>query len=95
MSQIRPPGSSLIGRVYIPLSLPPQASDNSIIAFLNSLELEFCLMLKHTHNQSIFDQAKKATYCRWLKNLGGLIKGNTLGEINKDRNNQQSTLIRY
>jgi hypothetical protein len=86
MSQIRLPRSSLIGRVYVPSSLPLQASDNGIIAFPPLLEVKFCLMLKHTRNQSIFDQAKKATYRRWLENLGSLIEGNTLGEMNKDRN---------
>jgi hypothetical protein len=86
MSQIHPEGSSPIGRVYIPSSPPPQASDNGITAFPKSLELEFRLMLERTRNWSIFDQAKKATYRRWLENLGGPAEGNTPEEINKDRN---------
>jgi hypothetical protein len=66
MSQIRPVGSSPIGRGYIPSSLTSQASDNGVITFPISLglELEFRLMLKSTHNRSIFSQAKKATYRR-------------------------------
>jgi hypothetical protein len=62
MSQIRPDGSSLVGRVYMPSSPPPQASDNSVTAFPTSLEVEFRLMLKGTRNHGIFNQAKKATY---------------------------------
>jgi hypothetical protein len=54
MSQVHPVGSSLVGRVYIPLSLPPQA-DSSVKAFPASLELEFRLMLKGTRNCSIFN----------------------------------------
>jgi hypothetical protein len=61
MSQIRLPGSSPIGRVYLPSSLPPE---NGVCAFPESLELEFRIMLKGTRNRGIFNQAKKATYCR-------------------------------
>jgi hypothetical protein len=64
MSQIRLLRASLIGRVYIPSSPPPQALENGIILFPLLLEVEFLLMLERTRNQSIFDQAKKATYCR-------------------------------
>jgi hypothetical protein len=64
MSQVRSNGSSLIGRVYIPSSPPPQASDNSVEAFPKLLEVEFRLMLEGTHNRGIFNQAKKATYHR-------------------------------
>jgi hypothetical protein len=96
MSQVRLFGSSLVGRVYIPSSLPLQASkDDSIKAFLTSLEVEFCLMLKGTHNRGIFNQAKKATYRCWLENLGGLVEGNTLDKLNKDCNNQQSALAKF
>jgi hypothetical protein len=62
MSQIRLPSSSLVRRVYIPSSPLPQAKDNNIKAFLTLLKLEFYLMLKRTHNYSIFNQVKKATY---------------------------------
>jgi hypothetical protein len=88
MSQIRLIGSSLIGRVYIPSSPPPQASDNGVIAFPTSLalELEFRLMLKSTHNCSIFTQAKKATYRRWLENPNAEVEGNTTYKRNKDCN---------
>ena len=55
MSQIRLPGSSLVGRVYIPSSPPPQAKDNGIEAFPASLELEFCLMLEGRRNRGIFN----------------------------------------
>jgi hypothetical protein len=48
----------------MPLSPLLQASDNGVIAFPESLEVEFCLMLKGTRNRGIFNQAKKATYCR-------------------------------
>jgi len=59
MSQIRPPSSSLIGRVYLPSSPPPE---NGVCAFPKSLELEFRIMLEGTRNRGIFNQAKKATY---------------------------------
>jgi hypothetical protein len=55
MSQIRPEGSSLVGRVYMPLSPPPQAGDNSVTAFPESLEVEFRLMLEGTRNCGIFN----------------------------------------
>jgi hypothetical protein len=76
MSQIRPIGSSLIGRVYIPSSPPLQASDNGVIAFPTSLalELEFRLMLESTHNRGIFTQAKEATYVAGLRILTPRLK---------------------
>jgi hypothetical protein len=86
MSQVRLVGLSLVGRVYIPLSLPLQV-DSGVKAFPALLELEFRLMLEGTRNYSIFNQAKKATYCRWLENLGGLVEGYNLDELNKDYNN--------
>ena len=92
MSQIRPEGSSPVGRVYMPSSPPPQASDNGVTAFPESLEVEFRLMLEGTRNRGIFNQAKKATYRRWLENPGGPAEGNTPEELNKDRNDRQSAL---
>jgi hypothetical protein len=92
MSQIRLEGSSPVGRVYMPSSPPPQASDNGVTAFPESLELEFGLVLEGTRNRGIFNQAKKATYRRWLENLGGPAKGNTPKELNKDRNDRQPAL---
>jgi len=97
MSQIRPIGSSLIGRVYIPSSPPPQASDNGVIAFPTSLALEpeFRLMLKSTHNRGIFTQAKKATYRHWLENPNAEVEGNTAHERNKDRNDRHTAITRF
>jgi hypothetical protein len=43
MSQIRPPSSSLISRVYLPSSPPPE---NGVCAFPELLEQEFRIMLK-------------------------------------------------
>ena len=82
MSQILLPGQSLSGRVYIPSSPPPQASDHGITAFPHSLalELEFRLMLEHTSNRGVFNQAKKATYRRWLENLDAEVEGNTTAD---------------
>jgi hypothetical protein len=94
MSQVRPVGSSPVGRVYIPSSPPPQA-DGGVEAFPASLELEFRLMLEGTRNRGIFNQAKKATYCRWLENPGGPVEGNNPDELNKDRNNRQSALANF
>jgi hypothetical protein len=97
MSQIRPIGSSPIGRVYIPSSPPPQASDNGVIAFPTSLalELEFHLMLESTHNHGIFTQAKKATYRRWLENPDAEVEGNTTHERNKDRNDRHAAITGF
>ena len=97
MSQIRPIGSSPIGRVYIPSSPPPQASDNGVIAFPTSLalELEFHLMLESTHNRGIFTQAKKATYRRWLENPDAEVEGNTTHERNKDRNDRHAAITGF
>jgi hypothetical protein len=92
MSQIRPLGASPIGRVYIPSSPPPQAQENGIIPFPSSLEVEFRLMLERTRNRSIFNQAKKATYRRWLEDPRGLVEGNTIEERDKDRNDRQAAL---
>jgi hypothetical protein len=92
MSQIRPLGSSPIGRVYIPSSPPPQAQEDGIVPFPSSLEPEFRIMLEGRHNRGIFNQAKKATYRRWLETPGGPIEGNTPDEMNKDRNNRQAAL---
>lgn len=86
MSQIRLLGSSPIGRVYIPSSPPPQAQEDGIVPFPSLLELEFCIMLEGRRNCGIFNQAEKATYCRWLETPGGSIKGNTLDKMNKDYN---------
>ena len=83
MSQIRLEGSSLVGRGYMPSSPLPQASDNGVIAFPESLEVEFRLMLEGTRNRDILNQA---TNCHWLENLGGPAKCNTPKELNKDRN---------
>jgi hypothetical protein len=95
MSQVRSNGSSPIGRVYIPSSLPLQASDTGVEAFPAALEVEFRLMLEETHNRGIFSQAKKATYRCWLENPGGPVEGNTLDELNKDRNDRQSALTNF
>jgi hypothetical protein len=46
MSQVRPIGSSPIGRVYIPSSPPPQAAEEGILPFSSSLDVEFRLMLE-------------------------------------------------
>jgi hypothetical protein len=97
MSQILLPGQSLIGRVYIPSSPPPQASDNGITAFPHSiaLELEFCLMLKHTGNRGVFNQAKKATYRRWLENPDAEVEGTTAAKRNKDRNDRYKAINKF
>jgi hypothetical protein len=86
-----------MGRVYIPSSPPQQASDNGVIAFPASLglELEFYLMLESTHNRSIFSQAKKATYRRWLENPNAEVEGNTAYERNKDRNDHYAAITRF
>jgi hypothetical protein len=52
-------------------------------------------MLEGTHNHSIFNQAKKATYHCWLENPGGPAEGNTPEELNKDCNDRQSVLGRF
>jgi hypothetical protein len=49
-------------------------------------------MLERTRNRSIFDQAKKATYRRWLEDLNGLVEGTTVKEQDKDCNNRQSAI---
>jgi hypothetical protein len=49
-------------------------------------------MLEGTRNRGIFNQAKKATYRRWLENPGGPVEGNTPEELNKDRNDRQAAL---
>ena len=92
MSQIRLPGSSPVGRVYIPSSPPPQAAENGIIPFPLLLELKFRLMLEKTRNRSVFNQAKKAVYRRWLENPDGLVEGNTIDAQNRDRNMRHSAL---
>ena len=92
MSQIRLLGSSPIGRVYIPSSLLLQAQEDGIVPFPSSLELEFRIMLEGRRNRGIFNQAKKATYRRWLETLGGPIEGNTPNKMNKDCNNRQAAL---
>jgi hypothetical protein len=93
MSQICLPGSSPVGRVYIPSSPPPRA--DGIIEFPSSLEVEFRIMLEQTHNRSIFNQAKKATYRRWLENPSGPVEGNTLDERNKDRNDRNAAIAEF
>ena len=95
MSQVRSENSSPVGRVYIPSSPPPQASDNGVIAFPATLDLEFRLMLEQTRNRGIFNQAKKATYRRWLENPDGSIEGNTTEQRNKDRNDRQSAITGF
>jgi hypothetical protein len=52
-------------------------------------------MLEGTRNRGIFNQAKKATYHRWLKNPGGPVKGNAPQELNKDHNDQQAALAKF
>jgi hypothetical protein len=93
MSQVRPPGSSPVGRVYIPSSPPLQ--EDGIIAFPSALELEFRIMLEQTKNRSIFDQAKKATYRRWLENPRGPVEGNTPDEQTKDRNDRNAAIADF
>jgi hypothetical protein len=52
-------------------------------------------MLERTRNWSIFDQAKKATYRRWLEDPSGLVEGTTIEEWHKDRNDQQSAINHF
>jgi hypothetical protein len=92
MSQVRPIGSSPIGRVYIPSSPPPQAAEEGILPFSSSLDVEFRLMLENTRNRGVFDQAKKATYRRWLENPDGLVEGDTIDQQNRDRNSRHAAL---
>jgi hypothetical protein len=79
----------------MPSSPPLQAQENNIIPFPSSLEVEFRLMLERTRNRSIFDQAKKATYRRWLKDPSGLVEGTTIEERHKDRNDRQSAINHF
>jgi hypothetical protein len=86
-----------MSRVYIPSSPPPQASDNGVIAFPASLALglEFRLMLEHTRNCGIFNQAKKATYRRWFYNPNAEVEGNTAAKSNKDRKDRHAAINRF
>jgi hypothetical protein len=95
MSQVCLPHSSPAGRVYIPSSPSPQASDNGVVAFPASLDLEFRLMLEQTHNRGIFNQAKKATYRRWLENPDSAIEGSTDEQRTKDCNDRQSAITGF
>ena len=97
MSQIRPTGSYLMRRVYIPSSPPPQASDNGVIAFPASfpLGLEFRLMHEHTRNCGIFNQAKTTTYRCWFENPNAEVEGNTAAKRNKDRNDRHAAINRF
>ena len=95
MSQVCPEHASPIGRVYIPSSPPPQASDNGVVAFPSSLEIEFRLMLEHSRNRGIFNQAKKATYRRWLENPNSEVEGETPTEQTKDRNDRNAALTDF
>jgi hypothetical protein len=52
-------------------------------------------MLEKTRNRSIFDQAKKATYRRWLEDLSGPVEGTTIKERHKDCNDQQSAINHF
>jgi hypothetical protein len=82
MSQIRLEGSSSVGKVYIPSPPPPQASGNGITTFPASLKVEFCLMLKRTRNQSIFDLLwpvdQLAQFVNWLSFSGQFVNPDRL-----------------
>ena len=97
MSQILLLGQSPSSRVYIPSFLPLQASNNSVIAFPTSLglKLEFRLMLEQTGNRSVFNQAKKAIYRRWLKNPNGEVEGITANKRNKDCCNRYKAINHF
>ena len=95
MSQVWPENSSPIGRAYIPSSPPPRASDNGVVAFPESLDIEFRLMLEQTRNRSIFNQAKKATYRRWLEDPNGPVEGDTHEERTKDRNDRHAAVTGF
>ena len=81
-----------MGRVYIPSSPPPLAAEEGIPPFPSSLDIEFRLMLENTRNRGVFDQAKKATYRRWLENPNGLVEGDTIDQQNRDWNSRHGAL---
>jgi hypothetical protein len=82
-----------VGQVYILSFLLLQA--DSIIEFLLFLNIEFRIILEQIYNCSIFNQAKKATYCCWLENPSSLVKNNTLNKRNKDCNNRNTVIAEF
>ena len=52
-------------------------------------------MLENTRNCGVFDQAKKATYRRWLENPNSLVEGDTINQQNRDWNSRYAVLTQF
>jgi hypothetical protein len=107
MSQVRPSGSSPAGRVYMPSSPTPEPE--GITPFGPELKAKFLQYLqttppsasptrvnrRRTNNRSIFSQAKKAIYRRWLQDPCGEVEGESIQARVQDRNARYDALKHY
>jgi hypothetical protein len=107
MSQVRLPGSSPAGRVYIPSSPTPEPE--GITPFGLELKAKFlqylqttlpsasptCVNRQQTNNRCIFSQAKKAIYRRWLQDPCGEVEGESIQARVQDRNARYDALKYY
>ena len=107
MSQIRLSSSSPIGRVYMPPQAAPEPE--GITPFGPKLKAKFLQYLqtkpppasptrvnrRRTNNRSIFSQAKKAIYRRWLQDPHGEVEGESIKARAQDRNARYDPLKHY
>jgi hypothetical protein len=107
MSQVCLPGLSPAGRVYMPSSPTPEPE--GITPFGPELKTKFLQYLQtkppsasptrvnkqQSNNRSIFSQAKKALYCRWLQDPSGEVEGESIQARAQDRNARYDALKHY
>jgi hypothetical protein len=78
--------SSPSGRVFKPFSPPPPSQHQGTEAFEPNLRREFERFLEGDNNRTIFTQAKRMHYKRWIENLNSRPIGDTPKAIINDRN---------
>ena len=78
--------SSPSGRVFKPFSPPPPSQHQGTEAFEPNLRREFERFLEGDNNRTIFTQAKRMHYKRWIENPNSRPIGDTPKAIINDRN---------
>jgi hypothetical protein len=87
--------SSPAGRVFMPSSPSPQPQHQGIDAFDPNLRREFERFLEGDNNRTIFTQAKRMHYKRWIENPNSKPLGDNIQAQNHDRNFRNRALSNF